>query len=135
MGASYFLCNFTKRETVGTHLRADHSREWIWNWDAGTIALWYMFRNRGDQIAFISDYDCGAQRLFFGQTISYDDLNAFRDATEETIAAAVKAGIVEDHGKHLIDLDLGVSPPDPDLFYHDLRVIRRDGPLPPDGLG
>lgn len=124
MGAWYSLINFTKREQVVlVHLGAVTAREIACTHPAAAIAIWYMLRNRGDQIAFVSDYDVG--RTFFGEVVTYELLNSLPDRCEETIAHAVESRVVIDHGKIVIDET------EPDLIYRrDVRIDPGDGNLP-----
>lgn len=127
MPASFYLCNFTKQETVGNHLPASKASEFLLNPGAGAVALWYLFRNRGDQIAFVSDWDIQESRTFFGHDAKV--ISSFTDKTDETIAHAIAAGILEDHGRLWTD-DLA-----PDTVYvRDIRVNHRPGRTPPDNL-
>lgn len=132
MGACFTLCNFTKRECVRcSHLCADKAREFIWNPAAGAVVLWYLLRNRGDHIAFVSDYDIDGNPPYrcFGQVVSHQLVNSFVDKTEETIAAGVAAGVFEDHGYRWRDET------EPDVIYQrDVRISDRLGSLPDDGL-
>jgi len=128
MGATYYLYNFTRRERVGGSLPAFSAREFIWNEGAGAVVLWYMLKNRGDRIAFVSDYDVVERRVVFGERVTDKVLNSFKDVTEEYIKLAINAKVVTDHGiKWQDELD-------PSLFTRDIRVDRSDGPLPSDGL-
>lgn len=124
MGALYTLINFTKREQVSlVHLQGGKAREIACTHPAAAIAVWYMLRNRGDQIAFVSDYDVG--RTFFGEEITDELLNSLPDRCEETIAHAVESRVVTDHGK------IGVDETEPDLIYtRDVRIDPGDGELP-----
>ncbi len=128
MGATYDLYNFTRRERVGGSLPVFSARDFIWNEGAGAVVLWYMFKNRGDQIAFVSDYDVVGHRVVFGERVTDELLNSFKDVTEEYIALAIAAKVVTDHGIKYQDEH------DPSLFTRDLRVDRSDGSLPSDGL-
>ena len=98
MGAWFQLYNFTRRERVGAHLAASKPREFIWNTGPGAVVLWYLFSHRGDKIAFVSDYDCDEKREFFNEVVTRKLLESFTDKTEETIAAAIAAELIEDHG-------------------------------------
>ncbi len=124
MGAWYSLINFTKREQVDlVHLGGVKAREIACTHPAAAIAIWYMLRNRGDQMAFVSDYDVG--RTFFGEQITYELLNSLPDRCEETIAHAVESRVVTDHGKIVLD------EAEPDLIYRrDVRIDPGDGNLP-----
>jgi hypothetical protein len=96
MGVHYELYNFTKRERVGSHLAAATMREHIWNPSAGAVVLWYLFQNRGDEIAMLSEDD--VRKPIFGKSYTYEQLLQFIDKTAETIAHGVAAGVLEDHG-------------------------------------
>lgn len=126
MGAWYSLVNFTKREKVVlVHLGGCKAEEIACFHPVSAIAVWYMLRYRGDNIAFVSDVDIESGRNFFGEIATYELINAFPDRCEETIAHAVGAKVVADHGRKWQD------DAEPDVIYgRDIRVGPPDDGKP-----
>ena len=121
MGITYTLVNFTKREKVTlVHLGGSKAEVIACFRPVSAIAVWYMLRNRGDNVAFVSDVDIESGRYFFGEVATYELINAFPDRCEETIAHAVGAKVVADHGRKWQD------DTEPDVIYE--RDIRVDPP-------
>ena len=131
MGAMYDLYNFTKRERVGCHrLGATTRNEHLYKSACGAVVLWYLFGHAGDKLAFVSDYDAQAGREFFGEVTSYAMLAEFVDKTDETVASAIEAKVLEDHGFLFRDED------EPDTVYvRDLRVSKVEPQIPHDSDG
>lgn len=129
MGAGYDIVNFTRRERLNTvRIGGMKAREMARDHASASLVVWYFLLRRGDQIALVSDYDIESHRAFFGIVPTYEQLNGFRDVTEEVIAHAVKALLLTDHGEEPMCED------DPDLTLRLIRVNMNPGPLPPDGL-
>ncbi|QYK47667.1 MAG: hypothetical protein KF838_12845 [Phycisphaeraceae bacterium] len=128
MGASYRLVNLTRRERVEVSgFGVDKAREIVGSHAVSTLVLWYMLSCRGDQIAFVSDYDSEAGRPVFGRSLSATEIDAFTDATESAIRLAVSAGVLVDKGwEELVD--------DRSIRVRHVEVDHRPGRLPSEGL-
>lgn len=128
MGASYRLVNLTRRERVEVScFGVDKAREIVGSHAVSAVALWYMLSCRGDQIAFLSDYDSEAGRTAFGRSLSAAEIDAFTDATESAIELAVSAGVLVDKGWQELANDRSIR-------VRHIEVNHRPGRLPSERL-
>lgn len=102
MGAEYVLVNETKKEQITfAHLNGSKKRELVGNSAQSSIVTWYLLKNQGDQIQFVSDaYDdwpfkTGNRKAAF----------SYPDRTEELVAELIEQGILEDKGFLHVDED------------------------------
>jgi len=115
MGAYYSLINATKKEQLSfTHVNAAKAREMPGNPASAAIVTWYLIKNRGDYISFITDedIDCPIQGIDIREILNWPDV------TDRVIDELINEEILGDFGKSYIDED------DPDNIYlRDLRNI------------
>jgi hypothetical protein len=100
MGVGYELVNVTSRERLMfVHIPANAMREIAGNPIASAMASWYMLNNLGDHISFVPDD--GSLWPFL--SLKRNELEGFREVTDEVVEALVRAGILEDHGREVFD--------------------------------
>lgn len=106
MGECFRLVNMTRGERVEiSGFGVDTAREIVRSHGVSAVLTWYMLSCRGDQIAFISDYDTEKARSFFGRVLGRSEIDSFTDVTEQVIDAAMNVGVVIDKGWREIDGD------------------------------
>lgn len=111
MPPCYQIVNFTRRERVGAHMPASKAMEFVDYPAAMSLVTWYFLVNRGDNIAFVSEWDMSSRKVFFGQQISEDFIYAMPDKTEEVIKGAVACGFIKSVGFRYRDDD------EPERYY------------------
>lgn len=116
MGLDYALANIDKKEIIdfsgvdtGTHFR-----EIPGTVSTSTIVTYYLIRNSGDRIGFISDL--GINEVVCGQEYSWEYFKDFAEVTDRIIDELIEQEILKDHGIKWIDQE-------DNLFYRDLRNI------------
>jgi hypothetical protein len=115
MSVGYVLVNFKKREVITfAHIGATSARELAGSGASSAITTWYLLRNVGDSIAFVSDTH-DDWPFEFG---SKSDLKSFTDITNVVIEELFEEGILSDCGLSYIDED------EPDtVFIRDIRNV------------
>jgi len=113
MGIGYELVNYTKRECVMfMHIGANTAWELAIHPVTAAITTFYLLANLGDRIAFVSDsYD---DWPFPGG--SKDDLEHYREMTDELVAQMIAADIIVDEGRQVFNED------EPEIYLRRLRL-------------
>ena len=114
MGVYYYLVNQSKKEIISFHhISAWKKRELAGNPISSAIVTWYMLEHIGDNISFVGDSDF--QWPFKNGSVS--DLKEYTEVTDKTIEGLIKANILKDEGRILIDEE------DPDIYERHLKNI------------
>ncbi len=113
MGVEYQLVNQTKKEIISfSHLPVGKMRELSGNPVSAAMVTWYMLKNQGDMIQFVSDSN-GEWPFSEGDP---NDMFQYKDVTNSLIFELVSNGILRDNGKEWVDED------EPDTVY--MRAIK-----------
>jgi hypothetical protein len=116
MGETFFLVNLDKQESIEfSRIPACKMRELAGSTTAASITTWYLLNNRGDRIAFLSEYE--SEHHLFGHVYPSSTFYAYPDITDAVVEQLIKAGILRDAGVLWQDED------DNSLFFRDLRNI------------
>lgn len=108
MGVCYTLVNETKKETIMfLHIGGDKARELAGGAVGSALVIWYMLKNQGDDIQFVSDTD--GEWPF--DTERQHSLESYTDKTDDMIDALIEEGILQDNGMIFVDED------EPDTVY------------------
>ena len=115
MGVTYYLANFTKKESL-LYLRvpAWKDKELAGNPVASAITSWYLLNNRGDWISFIALDD--GEWPFPEDSFEVFMIH-YRDMTDVVIEDLIERGILVDEGKEYYFDD------EPDIYTRKLRNI------------
>ena len=119
MALDYALVNIDKKEIIdfcyvetGTHFR-----EIPGTVISSTIITYYLMKNSGDRIGFISDLALpDVPEIVCGQEYSWEYFKDFAEVTDRIIDELIEKEIIEDRGIIWIDQK-------DNLFYRDLRNI------------
>ncbi len=113
MGVGYILVNWTKKEHIHfLHIGADTARELASHPASAAITTWYMLHHLDDRVAFVTDsYD---DWPFPDGT--KDDLDTYREITDEVVTELVENRILIDEGRRIIFED------EPDIYLRELRM-------------
>lgn len=102
MGVEYTLVNETKKEMVSfAHLNGSKKKELTGNHAQSAIVTWYLLKNQGDQIQFVSDtlgewpFDSGNR----SSALSYPD------RTDDILKELIEQEILKDIGTLHVDED------------------------------
>ncbi|WP_163836714.1 hypothetical protein [Spartinivicinus ruber] len=100
MGVEYILVNETKKEMISfSHLNGSKMRELAGNSAQSAIVTWYLLKNQGDQIQFVSDtyddwpFETGDRNTAF----------TYPDKTEELVLLLIEQEILKDEGMLHVD--------------------------------
>jgi hypothetical protein len=95
MGVGYQLVNPSKRELISfAHLSVSTRNEIVGNPVSAALATWYLFKNPGCNIEFVSDtYDDWPFTIG-----SRSEIPTYLDVTESLINELICEGILEDQG-------------------------------------
>jgi hypothetical protein len=116
MGETFHLVNLDKRESIQfSKIPAAKMRELAGSMAAASITTWYLLNNRGDRIAFLSEYE--SECHLFGQTYLSSTFDNYPDITDTVVEQLIKAEILRDAGVLWKDED------DSDLVMRDLRNV------------
>lgn len=115
MSVGYVLVNFSKKEIISfAHVGTTSALELAGNVASSSITTWYLLKNIGDSIAFVSDtYDDWP--FEFG---TKSDLKSYEDVTNKVIRELLEEHILSDFGLSYID----ENEPD-EVFIRDLRNV------------
>jgi hypothetical protein len=114
MGVTYVLVNLDKKEQIAfLHINASKMRELADVSASASITTWYLLNNRGDRIAFLSDYE--SEYHLFGQVYHWSDFRNYKDVTDEIVEQLIKAEVLRDAGILWMDED------DNNSYVRDLR--------------
>lgn len=95
MGIGYNLVNHSKREQISfIHLPVNSARELAGNPVSAAISTWYMLKNLGDDIAFVSD----TYNDWPFPTGTREELSTYVDVTNSVVKSLIDAGILADEG-------------------------------------
>ena len=87
MGTTYTLVNETKKECITyAHLPASGAREIAGCPAAASISTWYLLRNLGDTIRFVSDQD------------PMRDPSSYDEVTDQMVDQLISEGTLRDDG-------------------------------------
>jgi hypothetical protein len=108
MGVRYTLVNRTKKEELSfSHLLGSKMRELAGGAATSALVTWYLLKNQGDDIQFVSDtyedWPFSKGKL--------EDLSSYQDRTEEYLKQLINEGILQDNGFEFRDED------EPDTVY------------------
>lgn len=96
------------------HLNGNKGRELAGNSAQSSIVTWYLLKNQGDQIQFVSDTN---EDWPFG-TGTRDKAFSYPDKTEGLVAELIAQGILEDNGFLYIDDEEPNS-----VYVRDIRNV------------
>ncbi|WP_343633240.1 hypothetical protein [Fluviicola sp.] len=119
MGLDYSLVNVDKKEIIDFYGvdTGTHFREIPGTVIASTIVTYYLIKNAGDRIGFISDISLpDVPEIICGEEFSFEYLRDFTEVTDRIIDELIEQEIIKDHGIVWIDKE-------DNLFYRDLRNI------------
>jgi hypothetical protein len=117
MGVYYYLVNQSKKEIISfCHIPAWKKRELAGNPISAAIVTWYMLENIGDTISFIGDTD---DRWPF-KNGSVIDLREYSEVTDKIVDGLIKASIIKDEGRLVIDDD------EPEFYERILKNVWFD---------
>jgi hypothetical protein len=120
MGETFHLVNLDKQESIQfSNIPAWKMSELAGSVAAASITTWYLLNNRGDRIAFLSDYE--DEHQLFGQIYSPSAFYNYPDVTNVVVEQLLKAEILRDAGILWTDEE------DSNLFMRDLRSFRDAG--------
>jgi hypothetical protein len=115
MSIGYCLINKTKREKITyAHLSANTANELTGNPVTSAITTWYLIKNSGDEIGFVPDQYYEWEFPF--RDISWDDINKFKDLTDDIINELINLQILIDYGIEIFDES------EPDVYVRRLRI-------------
>lgn len=114
MSAGYELVNQTKKERITyAHLEGSKARELAGNPCQASVTTWYLLKNQGDEIQFLSDtYDDWP--FTSGKR---GDQHSYPDKTFEVVNELIEQGILKDIGYAFQDED------EPETIY-EKRIIN-----------
>jgi hypothetical protein len=116
MGETFHLVNLDKQESIlFSKIPAAKMRELAGSIAAASITTWYLLNNRGDRIAFLSEYE--SEYHLFGQTYLSSAFDNYPDITDAVVEQLISAGILHDAGVLWKDED------DSNLIMRDLRNV------------
>lgn len=116
MGVGYQLVNQSMQEVISfAHLPVNTRHEIVSNPVASALVAWYLFKNPGCHIHFVSDtYEDWPFPIG-----SKSEISTYRDVTDDLIAELVGEGILRDDGLTYVDEE------DPTSIY--IRAISHLG--------
>ncbi len=102
MGIGFILVNQSKKETITfIHLPVNTKKEIAGNPVSAAIVSWYLFKNQGDQIQFVSD----SNNDWPFKTGNKEHLSDYEDKTDSIISELIESGILIDNGISWSDED------------------------------
>jgi hypothetical protein len=114
MGVGYWLVNFTKKEQlVYSHVPAASARELAGNPVAAAITTWYLLRNLGDAISFVSDTH---EDWPFPEGNRHD-MDDYKEVTDEVVNQLMEQGLLVDDGRDVFWED------EPEVYLRRLRNV------------
>jgi hypothetical protein len=115
MGETFHLVNLDKQESIQfSKIPAAKMRELAGS-IAASVTTWYLLNNRGDRIAFLSEYE--SEHHLFGQTYLSSAFDNYPDITETVVEQLIEAEILCDAGVLWRDQD------ESELVMRDLRNV------------
>lgn len=112
----YDLINETKKEIIMfLHLVGGKARELAGGGAESAIVTWYLLKNQGDNIQFVSDTN--GEWPFDTPKSS---LESYTDKTEDTINELIAEGILEDRGMLFVDEE------EPELYTRNIVNVWRE---------
>lgn len=115
MGVGYQLVNATKKEYIlFAHINASTLRELAGNEASGAITTWYLLKNIGDEISFVSD--SGGEWPF--RSGSRSDFLHYSEVTGRVVNELMIENILRDFGDIYVDSDEPES-----VYIRDLRNV------------
>jgi hypothetical protein len=118
MGAGFELVNNTKKEKISfLHLPVNTKREITGNPVSSAIVSWYLFKNQGDEIQFVSN----TYEDWPFTSGNKSDLQNYKDKTDSIIIELIENKIIQDNGIAWKDKDEPES-----VFIRDLSNIWND---------
>lgn len=116
MSIGYCLINKTKKQKITfVHLPANTDKELTGNPVTSAITSWYLIKNSGDEIGFVTDQYYGQD--FPSKDISWDDINGFKELTDDIINELIKLQILIDYGIEIFDEN------EPDVYVRRLKNV------------
>lgn len=111
MSVEYILINKSKKQQIAFyHLPVGKAKEISGNPVSAAIVTWYLLKNSGDEIRFIS-YDDSA----------FKDTFEYLDVTDSIIKELINDGLLADDGIERFDEE------DPEVFIRNLRNVWLEG--------
>lgn len=119
MSVGYYLINKTQKEQITfSHLPAETAKELTGNPVTAAITTWYMLKNLGDEISFISDQYYENEYSLKGASL--DEISDYYDVTNLLIEDLISLGILNDNGLEYFFED------EPEVYIRRLENIWMD---------